>query len=83
MHVTLRLPFWALFHELKSISPISVPSRVHDGATGGEGDVVEPLASCVPQTCSCEVVVDLKLATVLVIGQLTADLTVRLTGGVF
>ena len=77
-----NLPLRALFHKVKSVSPVSVPPRVHNGAAGGEGDLIESHPSCAPQTCPCEVVVYLQLASVLVVGQLTADLTVRLTGGV-
>ena len=64
-----------------SISSIRVAPGVDDGAARGEMDILLSLSS-VPQSSPSEVMVDLQLACLLVVGQLTADLAVWTTGGV-
>ena len=75
------LPLRTLFHEEVSVSSIRVTPGVHDGAARGENNILLSLAG-VPQSPPGEVMMDLQLACVLVVGQLTADLTVGTTGRV-
>ena len=77
----LNSPLRTLFHEEVSVSSIRVTPGVHDGAAGGEIDIPLSLPG-VPQSPPCEIMMDLQLACLLVVGQLTADLTVWTTGGV-
>ena len=74
-------PLRTLFHEEKSVSSIRVTPWVDDGAARGEIDILFSLSS-VPQSSASEVMMDLQLACILVVGQLTADRTVRTTGRV-
>ena len=64
-----------------SISSIRVAPRVDDGAARGEIDILLSLSS-VPQSSLGEEMMDLQLACLLVVGQLTADPAVWTTGGV-
>ena len=75
------LPLRTLIHEEPAISPIRVTPGVHDGAAGGEIDIPLSLPG-VPQSPPCEIMMDLQLARVLVVGQLAADPAVWTTGGV-
>ena len=70
-----------MFHEEESVSSIRVTPWVDDGAARGEIDILFSLSS-VPQSPASEVMMDLQLACILVVGQLTADRTVRTTGRV-
>ena len=70
-----------MFHEEESVSSIRVTPWVDDGAARGEIDILFSLSS-VPQSSASEVMMDLQLACILVVGQLTADRTVSTTGGV-
>ena len=74
-------PLRTLFHEVESVSSIRVAPGVDDGAARGEIDILLSLSS-VPQSPPGEVMMDLQLACLLVVGQLTADPTVWTTGGV-
>ena len=74
-------PLRTLLHEVKSISSIRVAPWVDDGAARGEIDILLSLF-LVPQSTTSEVMMDLQLACLLVVGQLAADLTVWTTGGV-
>ena len=74
-------PLRTLLHEEESVSSIRVAPGVDDGAARGEIDILLSLSS-VPQSSPSEVMMDLQLACLLVVGQLTADLTVWTTGGV-
>ena len=74
-------PLRTVFHEEESVSSIRVTPRVDDGAARGEIDILFSLSS-VPQSSASEVMMDLQLACILVVGQLTADRTVWTTGGV-
>ena len=77
----LNSPLRTLFHEEVSVSSIRVTPGVHDGAAGGEIDIPLSLPG-VPQSPPCEIMMDLQLARVLVVGQLAADPAVWTTGGV-
>ena len=68
-------------HEEESVRSVRVTPGVHDGAARGEMDIFLSLSG-VPQSPLGEVMVDLQLACLLVVGQLTADLAVWTTGGV-
>ena len=70
-----------MFHEEESVNTIRVTTWVDDGAARGEIDILFSLSS-VPQSSASEVMMDLQLACILVVGQLTADRTVRTTGRV-
>ena len=70
-----------MFHEEKSVNSIRVTPWVDDGAARGEIDILFSLSS-VPQSSASEVMMDLQLACILVVGQLTAHRTVSTTGGV-
>ena len=70
-----------MFHEEESVSTIRVTPWIDDGAARGEIDILFSLSS-VPQSSASEVMMDLQLACILVVGQLTADRTVRTTGRV-
>ena len=63
------------------VSPVCVAPGVDDGVAGREGERVKPLVRR-PESPASEVVVDLQLASVLVVGELTADLAVSTTGGI-
>ena len=71
-----------MFHEEKSVRSIRVTPWVDDGAARGEIDILFSLSS-IPQSLASEVMMDLQLACILVVGQLTAHKTVSTTGGVF
>ena len=75
------LPLRTLFHEEESVGSIRVTPGVDDGAARGESDVLLSVSS-VPHSSLCEVVMNLQLAGLLVVGQLTADPAVWTTGGV-
>ena len=79
--VGLISPLRTVFHEEESVSSIRVTPWVDDGAARGEIDILFSLSS-VPQSSASEVMMDLQLACILVVGQLTADRTVRTTGRV-
>ena len=74
-------PLRTLFHEEVSVSSIRVTPGIDDGAARGEIDILFSLSS-VPQSPASEVMMDLQLACILVVGQLTADRTVSTTGRV-
>ena len=74
-------PLRTLFHEEESVRSIRVAPGVDDGAARGEIDILLSLSG-VPQSPPSEVMMDLQLACLLVVGQLTADLAVWTTGGV-
>ena len=74
-------PLRTLLHEVDPVSPVCVAPGVDDGVAGREGERVKPLVRR-PESPASEVVVDLQLASVLVVGELTADLTVSTTGGI-
>ena len=74
-------PLRTLLHEEMSVSSMSVTPGVDDGAARGEIDILLSLSG-VPQSPIGEVMMDLQLACLLVVGQLTADQTVWTTGGV-
>ena len=75
------LPLRTLIHEEATVSPIRVTPGVHDGAAWGEIDIPLSLPG-VPQSPLGEIMMDLQLARVLVVGQLAADPAVWTTGGV-
>ena len=79
--VGLISPLRTVFHEEESVSSIRVTPWIDDGAARGEIDILLSLSS-VPQSSASEVMMDLQLACILVVGQLTADRTVSTTGGV-
>ena len=58
---------------------MGVPSGVHDGVPRSEWERLESL-EIIPQSSVGEEVMDLQLAIVLVVGKLTADVTVGTTG---
>ena len=74
-------PLRTLLHEVDPVSPVCVAPGVDDGVAGREGERVKPLVRR-PESPASEVVVDLQLASVLVVGELTADLAVSTTGGI-
>ena len=74
-------PLRTVFHEEESVSSIRITPGIDDGAARGEIDILFSLSS-VPQSSASEVMMDLQLACILVVGQLTADRTVWTTGGV-
>ena len=78
---SLFLPLRTLFHEEESVGSIRVTPGVDDGAARGEMDVLLSVPS-VPHSPLCEVVMDMQLPGLLVVGQLTADPAVWTTGGV-
>ena len=80
--VELISPLRTVFHEEESVSSIRITPWVDYGAARGEIDILFSLSS-VPQSSASEVMMDLQLACILVVGQLTADRTVSTTGGVF
>ena len=79
--VELISPLRTVFHEEESVSSIRVTPWIDDGAARGEIDILFSLSS-VPQSSASEVMMDLQLACILVVGQLTAHRTVWTTGGV-
>ena len=74
-------PLRTLLHEVDPVSPVCVAPGVDDGVAGREGERVKPLVRR-PESPASEVVVDLQLASVLVVGELAADLAVSTTGGI-
>ena len=55
------LPLRTLFHEEVSVSSVRVTPGVHDGAAGGENNILLSLPG-VPQSPPGEVMMDLQLA---------------------
>ena len=74
-------PLQTLLHEVDPVSPVCVAPGVDDGVAGREGERLKPLVRR-PESPASEAVVDLQLASVLVVGELTADLAVSTTGGI-
>ena len=58
---------------------MGVPPGVHDGVPRSEWERLESL-EIIPKSAVGEEVMDLQLAIVLVVGKLTADVTVGTTG---
>ena len=69
------LPLRTLFHEEVSVSSIRVTPGVHDGAAGGESNILESI-EFVPETSPSVEMMDHPLACVDVDWQLVADLAV-------
>ena len=67
------LPMRTLFHEEEPVTSIRVTPGVHDGAAGGERNILESL-DFVPGTCSGVEMMDIQNVCIRVVGQLTADL---------
>ena len=78
---SLFLPLRTLLHEEVSVSSMSVTPGVDDGAARGEIDILLSLSG-VPESPLGEVMMDLQLACLLVVGQLAANATVWTTGGI-
>ena len=74
-------PLRTLLHEVDPVSPVCVAPGVDDGVAGREGERVKPLVRR-PESPASEAVVNFQLASVLVVGELTADLAVSTTGGI-